>query len=1256
MLRKMVACFTHLKELDLSQSALRSFYLEVNDSYLFVIVSRFTAIRLLKIQIVKVTSGANKRPKHLKLVAERKTTKKKKRWRELTRTTPLTEELHSIYTAPQQNYEPDLHHLLKNSSQFTRPAAKLGNGSASIHADNFFIITAINTSKTKYLPPTPARPKINTSSKEISIFRATEPPPTENHKTADTVAREDNHLPAIEEEEQWKQVRRKKNRIEDHAHTAKTATSFFFQNFPENINKDSLRQIFQTYGTVVDVFIPAKIDISNRKFGFVRFIRVNNPTKFLSKLQNIWIGSYKVRISIAKYQRPVNSADRRGITTATPHLTPYPSKTPQTPQQTAHTSKIRMFSEANSLDNMQDSLVGVTEDFQALMNIPNFREVEGCPDIDMRYLGGLKMILRFASRSEKTRFLEEADHIWKRWFNELYPWSMKENFNERIASILIYGIPQQAWCEEAFTAIASSCGKVIIPEECASDNPNLAFGKVGILTTHPGLVSQTIVVTIDNQQYNITAIEDTLESTRLSPVVASNDRVASPEWMGWGNWSSTGDSIIFSDEENDRRSASDPGDSSSTPTRTPKKFPATPMPVSDTRELHGKTKGLSDSGSPQNSYNNHQHETCAPQNQGNRNPKNNYNTQSTPVANISPSQVTPSRVPQTPPVDQSFTPPFLSTGAQAQNKTHSPNRRAQEDATRSNWLNDQDPNHTHTHTRNHTHNHTHTQNQTHPTHSHPLNQPLSSDQPGSRFSKHIDLNTAPVNSTEIPQIRSHPETSTNPHQPASLAESMHTESNTDIEISQTIKVGERIGFNVTGYEDQKQSNNFGTTGNENNGIQRSSKRAVWGNNNVQCEVRDPCGLSGGIATLWCPNKFTLTESKSELGSNQRHMERDEVRFPSERLGSTFCPSTARYFNNFIASSGLIDVQLGGRKYTYATPDGSKHSRIDRCLITYNTSLALPNLRVTVLPRLHSDHCPILISAKGVDFDPRPFRFFNSWLLESSLDEVVKAGWTVDLSSGYFSSLSPLAIVAGKLKHTKEKIKQWQIHEKEQEHKMTKDLTDKMNDLDLKAEETPLSAEEINTRKNLHHRLMELESKRIQDIRQKARCKWALEGDENSGFFHGLINNNYQKQTLTGLNINVIWTVDPKEIKAEILRHFSGKFKEPTQNRPEFHSSLLKQLTPQDSSKIEDPITYDEVKAAAWACGGERAPGPDGFSFEFIRKQWDKIGDDIFQAVKDFEKNGQIPQGCNSSFVVLVPKISDPVTLDNYRPINLIGCC
>ena len=36
------------------------------------------------------------------------------------------------------------------------------------------------------------------------------------------------------------------------------------------------------------------------------------------------------------------------------------------------------------------TLVGETETFQSLMNIIAFKDVEGCPTLEMRYLGGLK--------------------------------------------------------------------------------------------------------------------------------------------------------------------------------------------------------------------------------------------------------------------------------------------------------------------------------------------------------------------------------------------------------------------------------------------------------------------------------------------------------------------------------------------------------------------------------------------------------------------------------------------------------------------------------------------------------------------------------------------------------------------------------------------------------------------------------------------------------------------------------------------------
>lgn len=73
------------------------------------------------------------------------------------------------------------------------------------------------------------------------------------------------------------------------------------------------------------------------------------------------------------------------------------------------------------------------------------------------------------------------------------------------------------------------------------------------------------------------------------------------------------------------------------------------------------------------------------------------------------------------------------------------------------------------------------------------------------------------------------------------------------------------------------------------------------------------------------------------------------------------------------------------------------------------------------------------------------------------------------------------------------------------------------------------------------------------------------------------------------------------------------------------------------------------------CGGDKSTGPDGFTFKFIKKNWNIVGEDILKYVKDFHISGSIPRGCNSSFITLVPKVEDPLNIGDYRPISLIGC-
>jgi len=74
----------------------------------------------------------------------------------------------------------------------------------------------------------------------------------------------------------------------------------------------------------------------------------------------------------------------------------------------------------------------------------------------------------------------------------------------------------------------------------------------------------------------------------------------------------------------------------------------------------------------------------------------------------------------------------------------------------------------------------------------------------------------------------------------------------------------------------------------------------------------------------------------------------------------------------------------------------------------------------------------------------------------------------------------------------------------------------------------------------------------------------------------------------------------------------------------------------------------------WQCEGTKSPGPDGFNFNFLKKNWEVIKDEVVEVVVLFQESGCIPKGCNTSFVTLVPKVRDPSSLEQYRPISLVG--
>ena len=83
------------------------------------------------------------------------------------------------------------------------------------------------------------------------------------------------------------------------------------------------------------------------------------------------------------------------------------------------------------------------------------------------------------------------------------------------------------------------------------------------------------------------------------------------------------------------------------------------------------------------------------------------------------------------------------------------------------------------------------------------------------------------------------------------------------------------------------------------------------------------------------------------------------------------------------------------------------------------------------------------------------------------------------------------------------------------------------------------------------KIAELEHALNLDLKQRARIKWAIEGEENSKFFHGLLNQNRRSNFIHGVSISGVWIMDPSEIKVAAHNLFSIKFSDSCHSRPSF---------------------------------------------------------------------------------------------------------
>ncbi|GJU84710.1 RNA-directed DNA polymerase, eukaryota [Tanacetum coccineum] len=167
----------------------------------------------------------------------------------------------------------------------------------------------------------------------------------------------------------------------------------------------------------------------------------------------------------------------------------------------------------------------------------------------------------------------------------------------------------------------------------------------------------------------------------------------------------------------------------------------------------------------------------------------------------------------------------------------------------------------------------------------------------------------------------------------------------------------------------------------------------------------------------------------------------------------------------------------------------------------------------------------------------------------------------------------------KLQFLKCSIKQWVKEDKTNANATKLSIQSRLSNLDKTIDQGRGTNDTVNDRPNLLKELHDLNSFTSLDLAQKEKIHWAIEGDENSKYFYGIINKKRSQMAIRGVLAEGEWMVEPAMVKREFLDHFSNGFATLISPKNFIQSQFPKCLSLYQNEIFERIATYDEIKKA-----------------------------------------------------------------------------
>nr|GEV37129.1 RNA-directed DNA polymerase, eukaryota, nucleotide-binding alpha-beta plait domain protein [Tanacetum cinerariifolium] len=267
----------------------------------------------------------------------------------------------------------------------------------------------------------------------------------------------------------------------------------------------------------LSMFIPFKRSKTDKKFAFVRFIRVDNMERLIENLSTIWIGKFCLHANVVRFYRdPKSTASQSKINV------PHPNKSFVASVKNTGT-KNRPFASVLNVRNgisskeiestpaivLDDclikrdfscSLMGKIKDLNAIPNLYLILSNEGFENVKISHLGGFWVLLNMDSVDAKEKVCKHVGV--GSCFSGLQPACDSFVCNERITWISIEGLPPKAMTHNTFVKIVYIWGDRTNVED--SESMSLPYKRLCVKIKANVTINDIIkvIVNVDNDLEN----------------------------------------------------------------------------------------------------------------------------------------------------------------------------------------------------------------------------------------------------------------------------------------------------------------------------------------------------------------------------------------------------------------------------------------------------------------------------------------------------------------------------------------------------------------------------------------------------------------------------------------------------------------------------------------------------------------------------------------------------------------------------------